>query len=107
MPTPTTDFSVFDGQELLTYIPITGAVVENLPAVRRPLTQSRQRNVERYVELLVTDVVFHLAAAPLESATLAVGDTLMDVNGVSHQVMFFERQTLSNTVAAIGRPIVP
>ena len=106
MPTPTTDFSIFDDQELMTYDPITGSVIEDLPALRRPLTQSRQRNVERYVELLATDVVFHLEAAPLESATMAVGDTLMDANSISYQVIFFERQTLNNIVAVVGRPVV-
>ena len=52
MPTPTTDFSIFDGQELVTYDPVgRSRSSANIPAVRRPLTQSRQRNVERYIEL--------------------------------------------------------
>ena len=60
MPTPTTDFSIFDGQELVSYTPVSDPAVENVPALRRPLTQSGQRNVERYVELEFSDVVFHL-----------------------------------------------
>jgi hypothetical protein len=53
------DFSIFDGQETVTYN-AGGTTIENVPALRRPLTQSRQRNVERYIELEATDVVFHL-----------------------------------------------
>ena len=106
MPTPTTDFSIFDGQELVTYTPVSDPIVENLPALRRPLTQSQQRNVERYVELQATDVIFHLDATDLSSTTLAAGDTLMDGSSVLYQVIFLERQTLSNTVAAVGRPLV-
>ena len=106
MPTPTTDFSIFDGQELVTYEPAGGLAVANIAAVRRPLTQSRQRNVERYVELMVTDLVFHLDAAPLASEELAAGDTLTDAGGATHTVLFVERQTLSNTVAVVVRPPV-
>lgn len=104
MPTPTTDFSIFDGQEMLTFVPVSGPTLENVPAVRRPLTQSRQRNVERYVELQITDIIFHLDALYLDTTAVAVGDTLVDGNSVSYQVMFVERQTLNNIVVAIGRP---
>lgn len=106
MPTPTTDFSIFDGQELVTYAPVSDPVVENVPALRRPLTQSGQRNVERYVELQATDVIFHFDATYLGSTVLAAGDTLMDSNSLSYQIVFVERQTLNNTVAAVGRPLV-
>jgi hypothetical protein len=104
MPTPTTDFSIFDGQEFVSYEPVGGTIVNDIAAVRRPLTQSRQRNVERYIELQATDVVFHLDAAPLESATLMAGDTLTDAESVMHEVLFVERQTLKNTVAVVCRP---
>ena len=104
MPTPTTSFVIFDGQELLTLVPVSGPMVEYLSALRRPLTQSRQRNVERYVELQATDVVFHLDAAGLDTAVVAVGDALVDGESVSYQVVFVERQTLGNIVVAIGRP---
>ena len=104
MPTPTTDFSIFDGQQLVTYEPAGGTIVEDIPAIRRPLTQSRQRNVERYIELLPTDAVFHLEAAPLANSALAAGDTLTDGEGVVHEVLFVERQTLNNTVAVVCRP---
>ncbi|MCI0335637.1 MAG: hypothetical protein L0228_20705 [Planctomycetes bacterium] len=104
MPTPTTDFSIFDGRELVTYEPVTDPAVSNVPAVRRPLTQSRQRNVERYIELFATDVVFHLDAGPLANTTLMAGDSLTDGASVTYQVLFVERQTLNNTVAAVCRP---
>jgi len=104
MPTPTTDFSIFDGLELVTYEPVSDAAVANVPAVRRPLTQSRQRNVERYVELFPTDVVFHLDGTDLASTHLMAGDTLSDAQSVTHQVLFVERQTLNNTVVVVCRP---
>jgi hypothetical protein len=104
MPTPTTDFSIFDGQELVSYDPAVGATVNNVAAVRRPLTQSRQRNVERYIELQPTDVVFHLDAGPLASATLAAGDTLTDAESIIYEVLFVEGQTLMNTVVLVCRP---
>jgi hypothetical protein len=104
MPTPTTDFSIFDVQELVSYEPTTDPVVDNVPAVRRPLTQSRQRNVERYVQLQATDVVFHLDAAPLATTELMAGDTLTDANGRTYLVLFVERQSLGNTVAVVCRP---
>ena len=104
MPTPSLDFAVFDGQELVTYSPVTGPPVSDVPALRRPLTQSRQRNVERYVELQVSDVIFHLDAEALESTTLALGDTFVDANAVSYTVVFFERQSLGRTIAIVGRP---
>ena len=47
MPTPTTEFSIFDGQQLVTYTPASAPPVTNVAAVRRPLTQSRQRNAGR------------------------------------------------------------
>jgi hypothetical protein len=104
MPTPTTDFSIFDGQELVSYEPVSGSPVSDVPAVRRPLTQSRQRNVERYIELFASDVVFHLDGAMLSSTSLMSGDSLTDSNGVTHAVLFVERQTLENTVAVVCRP---
>lgn len=104
MPNLTTEFSIFDGQELISYVPDGDPPVSNVAAVRRPLTQSRQRNVERYVELQVTDVVFHLDGAQLIATTLMAGDTLTDANSTTYLVLFVERQTLNNTVAVICRP---
>jgi hypothetical protein len=104
MPTPTTDFSIFDGQELVSYEPVSDSPVSNIPAIRRPLTQSRQRNVERFVELFATDVVFHLDATPLASTDLAAGDSLTDADSLTYVVIFIERQTLDNTVAVVCRP---
>jgi hypothetical protein len=104
MPTPTTDFSIFDGQELLTFAPASGPTIEDLPGLRRPLTQSRQRNVERYVELQATDVVFHLDASYLEGVVVAAGDSLLDRDNLSYEIVFAERQTLNNIVVAVGRP---
>jgi hypothetical protein len=106
MPTPTTDFSIFDWQELVTYAPAADDAVENVPALRRPLTQSGMRNVERYVELLPTDVVFHLEGTNLAGTVLAIGDVVTDADAVTYQVLFVERQTLGNTVAVVGRPAV-
>jgi hypothetical protein len=103
MPIPTTDFSIFDGQELVTYEPVGQTIVENIAAVRRPLTQSRQRNVERYIELQATDVVFHLDAEPLANSPLNAGDTLTDSQSVVYAVLFVERQTLNNTIALVCR----
>ncbi len=107
MPTPTTDFSIFDGQELVTYTPVVDPDVVNVPAIRRPLTQSRQRNVERYVELQATDVVFHLDASYFVTNALTAGaDIITDANSTTYQVIFVERQTLNNTIAAVCRPLV-
>src|SRR5215211_5417797 len=99
MPTPTTDFSIFDWQELVSYAPVADEPVENVPALRRPLTQSGMRNVERYIDLLPTDVVFHLDGMNLATKVLGPGDAITDVGGVTYQVLFCERQTLNNTVA--------
>jgi hypothetical protein len=104
MPTPTADFSIFDGQELVSYEPVSDPPVGDVPALRRPLTQSRQRNVERYIELFPTDMVFHLDAGPLGSTSIMAGDTITDANSVTYLVLFVERQTLHNTVAVVCRP---
>src|SRR5215212_4449534 len=98
MPTPTTDFSIFDWQELVSYAPVTDDLVENVPALRRPLMQSAMRNVERYVDLIPTDVVFHLDGTNLASKILGVGDIISDSQSVTYQVLVYERQTLNNTV---------
>ena len=106
MPTPTTDFSIFDGQELLSYEPTSFPSVSNVPAVRRPLSRSAQRNVERYVALQATDVVFHLDATQLATIPLLAGDTISDSSSQIYLVLFIERQTLNNTAAAVCRPVV-
>ena len=98
------DFSIFDGQEVVSYNTST-TTVENVPALRRPLTQSRQRNVERYLELAPTDVVFHLDASALSGTVVAAGDSLMDQNNVNYAVLFVELQTLNRTIAAVVRPV--
>ncbi len=105
MPGPTIEFSVFDNQELVTYVPVTGPAVSDVPALRRPLTQSRQRNVERYADLHVTDVVFHLDGTTLAGATLATSDTIIDADSHNYGVVFVERQSLGSVVVAIGRPM--
>jgi hypothetical protein len=104
MPTPTTDFSIFDGQELVSYEPAVDPAVDDVPAVRRPLTQSRMRNVESFVALAATDFVFHLDGAPLANTALAAGDTITDADSVTYQVLFIERQSLGGSVAAVCRP---
>jgi hypothetical protein len=104
MVTPTIDFSIFDGQELVEYEPVSDPIITDVPAVRRPLTQSQQRNVERYVTLEATDVVFHLDATPLSTTTLMAGDSITGADGAIYLVLFVERQTLRNTAAAVCRP---
>jgi hypothetical protein len=104
MPAPTTDFSIFDGQELVSYEPITDPVVDDVRAVRRPLTQSRMRNVESFVALQATDFVFHLDGAALANTDVMTGDSITDGDGQTHQVLFIERQSLEGTVAAVCRP---
>jgi hypothetical protein len=103
MPTPTTDFSIFDWQELVSYAPVADDAVENVPALRRPLTQSGMRNVERYVDLNPTDIVFHLDGTSLASSILTAGDLITDAQSMTYQVLFFERQTLNNTIAVVCR----
>jgi hypothetical protein len=107
MPAPTTGFSIFDGQELVTYEPASDPDVPNVPAVRRPLTQSRMRNIETFVTLQATDIVFHLDAVLLASTTLAAGDAITDAQSVTYQVLFIERQSLGNSAAAVCRPPAP
>src|SRR3954468_2985169 len=106
MPNPTTDFSIFDWQELVSYAPVSDDLVENVRALRRPLTQSGMRNVERYIDLFPTDVVFHLDGTILASKTLLGGDIITDVHGATYRVLFCERQTLNNTIAVVCRPSI-
>jgi hypothetical protein len=103
MPTPTTDFSIFDWQELVSYVPVTDEPLENLPALRRPLTQSGMWNVERYIELNSKDVFFFFDGTNLASKILSVGDAIADSQGVMYQVLIYERQTLNNIVAVVCR----
>ena len=103
MPTPTTDFSIFDWQELVSYAPVTDDLVEDVPALRRPLMQSAMRNVERYVDLFPTDVVFHLDGTNVAPKILGPGDVIIDAHGVTYDVLVYERQTLNNTVAVVCR----
>jgi hypothetical protein len=103
MPTPTTDFSIFDWQELVSYAPVSDDPVENVPALRRPLTQSGMRNVERYVDLVPTDVVFHLEGTNLALKVLGPGDAITDSLSVAYLVLVYERQTLNNTVVVVCR----
>lgn len=103
MPIPTTDFSIFDWQELVRYEPVTGDPADNVPALRRPLTQSGMRNVERYVDLEPTDIVFHLDGTNLSSASVMAGDVITDAGGRTYRSVFGERQTLNNTIAAVCR----
>src|SRR5215213_5001396 len=103
MPTPTIDFSIFDWQELVSYAPVSDDLAENVPALRRPLLQSAMRNVERYVDLFPTDVVFHLDGTNVAPKTLGSGDVITDAGGLTYLVLVYERQTLNNTVAVVCR----
>ncbi len=62
------------------------------------------RNVERFIKLQPTDVVFHLDGTNLVTKILGAGDIVTDANSVTYQVLFYERQTLNNTVAVVCRP---
>ncbi len=109
MPTPTTDFRVFDGSEYISYTLQGGnPPIHNVLAVRRPLTRSTGRRVEDFVALQATDVVFHLDTAKLAGATLKANDTISALDratntDVSYNVLFIERQALGNTALAVCR----
>jgi hypothetical protein len=107
MPTPTTDFTIFDAQELINWDSFfTGDdSISNIRALRRPLTQSGQRNVERYVELQGTDVVFHVDATQLADRHPAPGDTISDSSTTQYNVLFCEKQTIGNTYTIIVRKV--
>jgi hypothetical protein len=107
MPTPTTDFTIFDAQELINWDSFLSGEdpISNVRALRRPLTQSRQRNVERYIELAATDVVFHVDATQLEGRHPAAGDTISDSSSIQYNVLFCEKQTIGNTYVIIARKI--
>jgi hypothetical protein len=104
MSNPTTDFSIFDGQELVTYNAGGGGTFTGVRAVRRPLSISRARNIESLgIALEATDVVFFLDAAPL-AAELAAGQTVTDAQSTDYTVLFVERQSLGLVVVAVCRP---
>jgi hypothetical protein len=107
MPTPTTDFTVFDAQELINWEGfLTGDdPISNIRALRRPLTQSGQRNVERYITLEATDVVFHVDATQLTDRRPAAGDTISDASSTQYNVLFCEKQTIGNTYTLIARKV--
>jgi hypothetical protein len=103
MTDPTTDFGIFDHQELVTWV-AAGGSVENIRAVRRPLTQSAGRRIEQFVSLNGDDVVFHLDAAPLVGAAIAAGDGLESAT-TAYTVIFYERQSFETTILAVCRPV--
>jgi len=109
MPTPTTDFRIFDTREYVSYTQQGGnPPIHNVLAVQRPLTQSMGRRVQDFVTLQATDVVFHLDTSKLNGATLKANDTITaldrDTNkDISYNVLFIERQTLGNSAIAVCR----
>src|SRR5438105_1626269 len=107
MPTPTTEFTIFDAEELINWESFLNGEdpVSNVRALRRPLTQSRQRNIERYVTLQATDAVFHVDAGQLSDRHPGAGDILSDANAVRYNVLFCEKQTIGNTYAIVARKI--
>jgi hypothetical protein len=107
MPDPTSDFTVFDAQELINWESFLSGEdpISNIRALRRPLTQSRQRNVERYIELAATDVVFHVDATQLDGRHPAAGDRISDASAIEYNVLFCEKQTIGNTYALVARKI--
>jgi hypothetical protein len=66
--------------------------VSNVPALRRPLTQSRQRNVERYLELQPSDVVFHIEASALGAGRPTAGDIISDSSFIGNTYAIIVRQ---------------
>ena len=103
MSDPTTDFGIFDHQELVSWI-AGGGPVNNIRAVRRPLTQTVGRRIEQFVSLNANDVVFHLDAAPLAGVELALGDGLQSAIGL-YLVIFYEFQSFNTTILAVCRPM--
>jgi hypothetical protein len=103
VPDPTTDFGVFDHQQLVDWVAGSGTV-NGIRAVRRPLTQSTGRRIEQFVTLEATDVVFHLEAAPLVGVELQAGDELQ-TSAASYSVVFVERQSFDTTILAVCRPV--
>ena len=81
MPTPTTDFSIFDGQELVTYEPVTDSTVEQraCAAAAAHAIAAAERRAD-IVMLQATDVVFHLDGTPLAAVIRGGGDTITDVD---------------------------
>lgn len=100
---PTTDFGVFDHQQLVTWNAGTGPIA-GIRAVRRPLTQSTGRRIEQFVTLEATDAVFHLEGAPLAGVELAAGDELQ-TSAATYSVVFVERQSFETTILAVCRPV--
>lgn len=100
---PTTDFGVFDQQQLVDWVAGSGTI-SGIRAVQRPLTQSIGRRIEQFVSLEATDVVFHLEAAALVGVTIVAGDVL-ETSTASYTVVFCERQSFETTVLAVCRPV--
>src|SRR4051794_32511878 len=107
MPTPTTDFTIFDAGEFIKWDSFLNGddLISNVRALRRPLTQSAQRNVERYVDLQAADVVFHVDATQLTDHHPAAGDLISDANATQYNVLFCEKQTIGNTYTLIVRKV--
>ncbi len=101
MPEPTTDFSIFDNQELVSWIAASGRI-DGIRAVRRPLTQTVGRRIEQFVTLVATDIVFHLEAAPLAGVELGTDDGLETATS-AYVVIFHEHQSFNNTILTVCR----
>src|SRR5262245_59348512 len=102
MAEPTTDFGVFDHQQLVNWV-AGGGTVSGIRAVERPLTQSMGRRIEQLVTLEATDVVFHLDAGPLAGVTIVAGDGF-ETSAASYSVVFVERQSFGTTILVVCRP---
>lgn len=102
MPDPTTDFGIFDRQELVSWITGSGSV-DNIRAVRRPLLHTQGRRIEQFVSLEATDVVYHIEAAPLVEAGIALGDSLQAGTRL-YLVLFYEYQSFGTTILVVCRP---
>jgi hypothetical protein len=102
---PTSNFSVFDGQELVDYSNGIGTI-SGVQAVRRPLSQSSASRIEQFGIMLAPDhVPFHLNGDQLQSQALAAGDNIVDAQSVEYTVVFVERQDLGHRVLAIAKVV--
>jgi len=104
---PEGDIAVFDNFEFITYTQGSANPMESVRAIRRPLTQSQQRNVERYIQLEPGDIIWHVDLAGFHDAGVypAVGDIVTTYDQQDYNVIFAEEQAFNTNVAIIGRHV--
>ena len=104
---PEGDFVIFDNFELMSYQQGNGDPLENVKAVRRPLTQSQQRNVERYIQLEPGDVIWHVDITGFHESGVypAAGDFIITSDQQEYNVIFAEEHAFNTNVAVVGRHV--